>query len=190
MSKKNKITGALVCTGLALSLLGGGSAVIPSVDSSEAATASATEIIRPQSDETAGQITVSLQEEFGRLSKYNGLVNGFYESIEYIELKTELDALIFKLAALDKNSAEYNRITEKINCIWGKISILAGEANSQIILVHPYVADNSPKSEALMQQKKEAVNMQLAPVAEQLETKTIKYSLMLELEMLRQILGI
>lgn len=133
-----------------------------------------------------------LAERNSLSDQYNGLVNGFYSSDQYVALKTELDGLISQLATLDKNSDEYQAIKEQINAVWGQISVLAGEVNSQISLIHLRSAELSKEIKALIEQNKAALNEAISPIAEQFknETKLLQENLMQELELLRQTLGI
>lgn len=140
-----------------------------------------------------GESYVELKAEHnGLCDQYQGLVNGFYGSEEYIALKTELNELVAELAGLDRKSAEYKAVMDEINVVWGKISVLAGEVNSQISLIRLRVAEISAEIKALMKQNKNALNERFVLIAEQFNTdaRSIQSSLMLELELLRQTLGI
>jgi chromosome segregation ATPase len=268
MSKKRKITRALVCAGLALSVFAGGSAVIASANSKNASAKETTSLNAKQPDgstpfdfggkqppdmrqakgcmpfggfdgrqqlseeqiaalETYAELSKEVNQRYreqyaallrayeaeieevyasvlgepyaelkaeydGLCNQYQGLVNGFYVSEEYVALKTELNALTASLAGLDKKSAEYKAIMDEINIVWGKISVLAGEVNSQISLIRLRVAEISSEIKALMKQNKDALNELISPIAEQfnIDAQTIQSSLMLELEILRQTLGI
>lgn len=84
---------------------------------------------------------VELNTECSLCNTYSALVNGFYESNEYILLNTDLQMLMTRLAALKKGSDEYNQVTAEIRAVWGKISILAGEINSKINLLINHICE-------------------------------------------------
>lgn len=140
-----------------------------------------------------GEPYQELVEEYdGLCGQYQGLVNGFYASEEYTALKTELDELITSLAASERGSEEHLAIMEQIHEVWGKISVLAGETNSQIVVLRTRAAEITAEIKTLINQNKEALKAELDPVIAEFNTaaQEIQTGLSAELQLLRETLGI
>lgn len=57
--------------------------------------------------------------------------NALFSSNTYLKLTAELEYEFEQLSELEEGSDEYKAKIKEINCIWGHISILAGELNSR-----------------------------------------------------------
>lgn len=71
----------------------------------------------------------------GQYSKYGKLVNGFLSGSEYRRLLDEIDSRISMIDMVEKDSEQYQNLIAEIDELWGKISILAGQINSQIAVL-------------------------------------------------------
>lgn len=138
-----------------------------------------------------GSQYTELQSQIKTLSEeYKGLSNDFYNSNEYTSLKAELDALMAELVNLEKGNDEYNAVKEQLDAVWGKISVLAEELNSQKMIIRFQKNEAQSSLMQLINEKKSALDEQFEVITKKFldDVKVIQLNLRTELKVLRKTL--